>query len=167
MVANCESSEIFYNCTIEKTQCITRIEVLNFVNSKTYEEKSKNCSVKNNKIKEQVMKFVVSRTSDREYEHIPCKKAVLETVIYIDERSVNSLKKYHILNYKWYGEGTNHRVEKGHIKRDFFKKDMLLILILFIRLNTVCKKTTWKNYLYKREHPIIFQKWKFMMISRE
>lgn len=66
------------------------------------------------------MKFLISRTSiwgDKK----PYKNACLDTFIRIDERTVDDPSK---LNHKssrenWYDEGSNHRVENGHIKRGF------------------------------------------------
>jgi len=41
--------------------------------------------------------------------------------VYVDERIVDDPKKINAYGHTeawWYGEGTNHRVENGHIKRD-------------------------------------------------
>ncbi len=66
------------------------------------------------------MKFIVHRTSDWLEKNAPCKGAKLDEYIYIDRRTVKTLKdarKY------WWGEeylnnGTNHREEYGMIARD-------------------------------------------------
>lgn len=77
------------------------------------------------------MKFKISRTST--YCNQPCIEAVKEKCISIDERTVNSPDK---LNFKydrenWFTEGTNHRIEDGHIKRDIEDEDW------FIEVNTL------------------------------
>jgi hypothetical protein len=73
--------------------------------------------------------FMVSRTSDgmQHYSDTPpCDEAFRQNVVKVDVRTTNSPMK--IPAYKgrsqaavdmWYGEGTNHRVESGQIKRDF------------------------------------------------
>ena len=69
------------------------------------------------------MEFMVSRTSSHSMDAKPCKEAYLKAYTRIDERTVNSPSK--IPFYKnqpddwWYSEGKNHRVEHGHIMRDF------------------------------------------------
>jgi hypothetical protein len=68
------------------------------------------------------MKFVVSRTSDMLREGQPCKEAVKLPYLRIDERSVDDPKKIAFYGHKdewWFSEGKNHRVEHGHIKRDY------------------------------------------------
>jgi hypothetical protein len=75
------------------------------------------------------MVFIVSRTSDSMKHHSetpPCDEAFRQNVVSVDVRTTDSPTK--IPAYKgrlqaavdmWYGEGTNHRVEFGQIKRDF------------------------------------------------
>ena len=48
----------------------------------------------------------------------PCKNCIGENYIRIDERTVDDPSK-NICLKDWYKEGTNHRLESGHIKRDF------------------------------------------------
>lgn len=54
----------------------------------------------------------------------PCKEAVKASFVRVDERTVDDPKKIRFRmkgqseNW-WYEDGRNHRVEKGHIKRDF------------------------------------------------
>lgn len=78
------------------------------------------------------MKFLISRTSEWGDKQ-PYKNAYLETFARIDERVVDDPSK---LNYKpdrenWYSNGSNHRVENGHIKRDFVSEGW------FINLNSL------------------------------
>lgn len=68
------------------------------------------------------MKYAVRRTSDFISEDKPCKEAVRGKYTRIDERTVNDpmlIKSVRDGREKWYDRGTNHRVENGHIKRDF------------------------------------------------
>lgn len=67
------------------------------------------------------MKFHISRTSDGIDEMQPHEKAYKDKYIHIDSRYTDDSNK---LNHKedrdnWYNKGNNHRVENGHIKRDF------------------------------------------------
>lgn len=66
------------------------------------------------------MKFIIKRTSIWDQES-PCEEARRETYTRIDERIVDDPKKIHFGNVAqtWYKQGENHRVENGHIKRDF------------------------------------------------
>ena len=66
------------------------------------------------------MKFMISRTSM--YGEKPCDKAFRDKYIRIDERTTDAPEKIPVANGKsewWYEKGSNHRVENGHIKRDF------------------------------------------------
>jgi hypothetical protein len=68
------------------------------------------------------MKFLISRTSV--WEGQPCEEATLEPYTRVDERTVDDPAKLPIGNPNqqtdwWFSEGKNHRVENGHIKRDF------------------------------------------------
>lgn len=80
------------------------------------------------------MEFMVRRTS-YSMDAKPCEEAYLKTYIRIDERTVNSPSK--IPAYKnwpedwWYSKGKNHRIENGHIMRDFDDKGW------FIELDTM------------------------------
>ncbi len=61
------------------------------------------------------MRFKVDRSSDKVP---PCKEAIEGTYVYVDERTVNDPKETPDPD-DWYERGENHRVEHGHIKRDF------------------------------------------------
>lgn len=61
------------------------------------------------------MKFMVSRTSNWDAEVSPCEEAHREEYTSIDERTTDDPS----FEPTWYDHGTNHRVEDGHIKRDF------------------------------------------------
>jgi hypothetical protein len=52
----------------------------------------------------------------------PCDEAFLRDIARVDERATNDpalIPAYKNSPDKWYADGTNHRVENGHIKRDF------------------------------------------------
>lgn len=53
----------------------------------------------------------------------PCSEAFQQTYLSVDTRVVDSPEKLEDPDevYKWYANGTNHRVENGYIKRDFTK----------------------------------------------
>lgn len=67
------------------------------------------------------MKFMVLRTSC--YDGKPCDEAVLESFVRVDERTTDSPDKIPFYAGKptdwWYSDGRNHRIENGHICRDF------------------------------------------------
>lgn len=68
------------------------------------------------------MKFMVTRTSLLGREKCPVEGAKRERFVRIDERTANDPKKipaHKGTDGDWYEKGSNHRVEKGHIKRDF------------------------------------------------
>ena len=65
------------------------------------------------------MKFIISRTSNWSDEESPCCEAVREPHVRIDERTVDNPDKLNQGPEYWYKLGQNHRVENGHIKRDF------------------------------------------------
>lgn len=68
------------------------------------------------------MKFMVTRTSDWIGEKSPCPGARREGYVRIDERTANDPTKIPANKGSdggWYSEGRNHRVERGHIMRDF------------------------------------------------
>ena len=69
------------------------------------------------------MKYIVTRTSTCG-ESKPCDEAVEETVTLIDERNIDDPMKNKFIGKRWYTEEKyfNHRVENGHIKRDFKEK---------------------------------------------
>lgn len=66
------------------------------------------------------MKFEIRKYS--EWKEKPCENAIKETYSVIDTRSVNDPYKIWSTEEEvqkfWYGNGTNHRVENGKIKRD-------------------------------------------------
>lgn len=65
------------------------------------------------------MKFVVTRTS--RFMGKPCKEAKLEPVVRLDIRTVSDPAKLGSPEGRrdWYKKGKNHRVEQGHIVREF------------------------------------------------
>ena len=65
------------------------------------------------------MQFIVRRTSEWDETVQPCKEAVRIRGIRIDERTVNDPAKIKPEVDWWTKTGKNHRVERGHIKRDF------------------------------------------------
>ncbi len=66
------------------------------------------------------MKFMIQRVSD--YSGQPCKEAVQETYTHVDERTFKTPDKLPRGAEDWYSQGSNHRVENGHIKRDFVRQ---------------------------------------------
>ncbi len=103
------------------------------------------------------MEFIVNRTSLRSMDVQPCEEAYLKAYIRIDERTVNSPSK--ITAYKnqpvdwWYSAGKNHRVENGHIVRDFddkgwfVKLDTMEDLLKFTqKYGSVVIGQYWKNH---------------------
>lgn len=70
------------------------------------------------------MRFIVYRTSgSRVNDPKPCKKAVRCTYTRVDRRTTDDPAKIPAYLGEptdwWYSDGTNHRVEKGEIIRDF------------------------------------------------
>ena len=67
------------------------------------------------------MEFITNRAST--WDGKPCDEAKRKTVIAVDERTVNDPKRLKCMSdpKKWYTDPKyfNHRVENGHIKRDF------------------------------------------------
>lgn len=87
------------------------------------------------------MKFRVSRTSLHNDEQ-PCEEARKELFVVVDERTVDDPSKVFPnsgVNW-WYGYGENHRVENGHIKRDFPGKDWLIDISSFEKLEKFIDK---------------------------
>jgi hypothetical protein len=82
------------------------------------------------------MKFMVSRTS-RTTDVKPCSEAKQEKYTRVDERSTDDPAKIPAMRGKpadwWFADGTNHRIENGHIKRDF--EDTAW----FIKINTLAQ----------------------------
>ena len=71
------------------------------------------------------MKYLITRTS-RSYYEKPCNEAFEQEVILTDERTVNcpQMLVYSCQRETWFTDPKyfNHRVEKGHIKRDYKEK---------------------------------------------
>ena len=72
------------------------------------------------------MLYKISRVSNFVGDKQPCEEAFKSEYTSIDERSVSSpeqipsyKKRKDLIDKDWYGKGSNHRVENGHIKRDF------------------------------------------------
>lgn len=68
------------------------------------------------------MKFIVRREYNCYDDKPPCEDATREQYIRIDERTSDAPEKIPSSRGKsawWYETGQNHRVENGHIKRDF------------------------------------------------
>lgn len=68
------------------------------------------------------MKFAIFRTGGFSYHKKPCKEARKEAFVRVDERTVDDPRKIPVYidsDGGWYNDGRNHRVENGHIKRDF------------------------------------------------
>ena len=73
------------------------------------------------------MKFVLTRTS-RHYcyddmNEKPDKDCFLDDFVRTDERTTDDPMKNKHIGPAWYRNGENHRVENGHIKRDFKEKN--------------------------------------------
>ena len=76
------------------------------------------------------MKFHISRTSQWDDKQ-PCTEAFRDSYTRIDVRGADDPAKMPMAKGKtawWYDDGTNHRVENGHIKRDFAEKDWFIEL---------------------------------------
>ena len=68
------------------------------------------------------MKMIVSRTTEFDDDVSPCDEAVKGDYVRIDERTTDDPAKIRARNGEsdwWYEDGGNHRVEDGHIMRDF------------------------------------------------
>lgn len=79
------------------------------------------------------MKFLVTRTSGfgfREKDK-PCKNAIKKYYTVVDERTIDNPMKNPFIGESWYKNGTRHRVENGHIKRNLRKKGW------FIEINSL------------------------------
>jgi len=73
------------------------------------------------------VKFVVTRTSlhlhSGDIEGKPDECCFSDDFIRIDERAVSDPMRNKYIGPAWYKRGENHRVENGHIKRDFKEKN--------------------------------------------
>ena len=70
------------------------------------------------------MKFLVTRTTGSRDK--PCKNAIKEKYIYTFELSIDDPNKNPFHKESWYKTGINHRVENGHIKKDFEEEGWFL-----------------------------------------
>lgn len=71
--------------------------------------------------------MVVRRTSS--YDGSPCDEAEMQTYTYVDRRTVDDPNKLRMGAESWHKDGTNHRVENGHICRDFPGRNRWVVLI--------------------------------------
>lgn len=83
------------------------------------------------------MKYMIFRTSD--FDNKPCEEAYLDKYISIDERAVDAPSKI-IDGDDWYKEGKNHRIENGHIKRDFEDEEYFIDIDSLEKLNNLSSK---------------------------
>ena len=67
---------------------------------------------------EMIMEYMVGRTSVYDDNIIPCEGCIQKEYTRIDERTTPDPTTNKYLA-DWYDYGSNHRVENGHIKRDF------------------------------------------------
>lgn len=106
------------------------------------------------------MKFHIKRTSIYD-DKCPYDKASKEQYIRIDERTIDSPEKFKWQGDKegWYTKGTNHRVENGHIKRDFIDYDW------FVEINTMEELINLKNEV--KEELVIRNAWESDMPAIE
>jgi len=83
---------------------------------------------------------MIDRTSG--YDDKPCEEAYLDKYIYTDERQINDPSKFYYKENKenWYKEGKNHRVEDGHIKRDFENEAYFININSLEELNELSNK---------------------------
>lgn len=67
-----------------------------------------------------MVKFLISRTSEWG-DNQPHKNAYRDSFTLVDERVIDNPNKFKHKKDRegWYNRGSNHRVENGHIKRDF------------------------------------------------
>ena len=88
------------------------------------------------------MKYMVRRASLWDDDIKPCDEAKKEETIGIDERTVNDPHKIKSLGDMWYTqEGYfNHRVEKGHIKRDYKEQNWVIEINSLEELNAFINK---------------------------
>ena len=75
------------------------------------------------------MKFIISRASCWSDDQ-PCNEAVQEKLTFVDERHIDDPLKNSYIGQAWYtDEGYfNHRVENGHIKRDYYRNDWTITI---------------------------------------
>jgi len=87
------------------------------------------------------MKYIIERTS-KSSKKLPCEEAYIDTYIRIDERTIDDPKKLNGMfdRNNWYKLGKNHRVEDGHIKRDFKIKAYFIDINSLEELNKLSNK---------------------------
>ena len=89
------------------------------------------------------MEYIITRTSCHDIEIPPCKEAYRRAYTRVDERTVDDPSKIQMLKRhpeRWYSEGKNHRVENGHIKRDFDDEAWFIEVKDLDALNALPKK---------------------------
>jgi len=89
------------------------------------------------------MEYMIKRTSGYDDETPPCKEAYRRAYARVDERTVDDPKKISVFKgrpERWYSEGKNHRVERGHIKRDFDDEAWFIEVKDLDALNALHKK---------------------------
>ena len=85
------------------------------------------------------MQYIIRRTSESDDTKKPCPGCQLKQYIRIDERCLDDPSKNPLL-HAWYDTGDNHRVEDGHIKRDFKDTAWFLEIKTLIDINAFVKK---------------------------
>lgn len=90
------------------------------------------------------MKYIVTRASSHVWDGDigPCEEARKEEVIWTDEREVDDPRKLKFGGDEWYTqEGFfNHRVENGHIKRDWKEQKWVIEINSLEELNAFVEK---------------------------
>ena len=83
---------------------------------------------------------MISRTSDWS-NCKPCEGAFEDSYIKVDERMIDTPEKFKLKSDReeWYKNGENHRVENGHIKRDFEFKGWFININSLDQLNQFVK----------------------------
>ena len=102
------------------------------------------------------MKFIVSKTSASIWnDENPCDEAYKDSYIRVDERVKSRPEDIPYfqehperIKAEWYDGGFNHRVENGHIKRDFVEEGW------FVEIATLLKFIQFSN----NNGPIIIRK---------
>jgi len=97
-------------------------------------------NINKNGKEEYIMKYMIERTSESS-KKLPCEEAYVDTYMRIDERATNDPKKLNDMldRNNWYKLGENHRVENGHIKRDFEFKGWFININSLDQLNQFVK----------------------------
>ena len=113
------------------------------------------------------MKCIVTRTSCRGYDQKPCEEAVKEILTAVDERIIDDPMKNKLIGERWYTEEGyfNHRVENGHIKRDYKRSAYIIELESLEDLQNfvdkydyvIIERSTCKEILFEIE---IYDDWR-------